>query len=107
MQTKKSNFQHSKVKPVVVKHVLANNFIQKPEIYQQRPVKQPSLYSQAHTSYKASPMYSDQKSAKGEQLMHKLNMGNLNDQYPSVQTFMNGGGQPQKQVSHVGNGLVD
>lgn len=40
-------------------------------------------------------MYSAQKSAKGEQLMQKLNIGNLNanDQYPSVQTFMNGGGQ--------------
>lgn len=51
MTTKKSNFQHSKVKPVVVKHVLANNFLQKPEIYQQRPMKQSSLYSQAKGSY--------------------------------------------------------
>ena len=86
MQKKKSNFQHSKVKPVVVKHVLANNFIQKPEIYQQRPVKQSSMYSNAQGSYKASPMYSAQKSAKGDQLMQKLNMGNLNvdNQYPSV-----------------------
>jgi len=52
-------------------------------------------------------MYSAQKSAKGEQLMQKLNMGNLNvaEQYPSAQTFMNGGGI-QKQMSYVGAGLA-
>ena len=41
--------------------------------------------------------------------MQQLNMGNLNvaEQYPSAQTFMNGG-QIQKQVSypHVGAGLA-
>ena len=41
--------------------------------------------------------------------MKQLNMGNLNvaEQYPSAQTFMNGG-QIQKQVSypHVGAGLA-
>ena len=39
--------------------------------------------------------------------MQKLNMGNLNvaEQYPSAQTFMNGGGI-QKQMSNVGAGLA-
>ena len=28
---------HSKVKPVVVKHVLAQNYIQQPDVFQRRP----------------------------------------------------------------------
>ena len=40
---KAANMVHSKVRPVVVKHVLPQNFIQKPEVYQDRPVKQLSL----------------------------------------------------------------
>ena len=38
--------RHTKVQPVVVKHVLTQNFLQKPEIYQNRPDKQVSVLSQ-------------------------------------------------------------
>lgn len=37
---------HSKVKPVVVRHVLAQNYMQQPDVYQQRPPKQLSVAQQ-------------------------------------------------------------
>ena len=33
---------HAKVKPVVVKHILNQNYIQQPEVFQNRPIKQMS-----------------------------------------------------------------
>lgn len=36
---KAANLVHSKVKPVVVKHVLPQGYIQKPEVFQDRPTK--------------------------------------------------------------------
>ena len=49
----------------MVKHVLTQNFIQKPETYQNRPVKQPSMYGAAQSAYQSSPAYSGQKSFGG------------------------------------------
>ena len=50
----------------MVKHVLTQNFIQKPETYQNRPVKQPSMYGAAQSAYQSSPAYSGQKSFGGK-----------------------------------------
>ena len=46
---------YSKVKPVVVKHVLTDNYIQKPEIFQQRPDKQ---FSESRTNIRMTPSVS-------------------------------------------------
>ena len=46
---------YSKVKPVVVKHVLTDSYIQKPEIFQQRPDKQ---FSESRTNIRMTPSVS-------------------------------------------------
>lgn len=61
---------HGKVKSVVVKHVLTQNYLQKPEIFENRPTKQLSQVSGSLSIKKERTSYS--KSGAMQTQMHNM-----------------------------------
>lgn len=123
-KSKAAQMVHSKVKPVVVKHVLAQNYIQKPEVYQLRPQKTMSLqsagnYGQSQISgsvnqspYQQPGLGSSTGYTAGFALQHQpgqllgqtngYGMANSQSNHTFYQSGRNGMGQAAQQYPPVG-----